>query len=106
MLAPEHFVVLSGGGQAHDAGRPTVGRYLRLDNYRRNLAREGWKEAALDDGGSDRLIDALVLHGSPESIADGLKAHLDAGADHISLQVIGGDPGEAHRQIASALELS
>jgi len=106
MLAPEHFVVLSGGGQAHDAGRQTVGRYLRLDNYRRNLAREGWKEADLDDGGSDRLIDALVLHGSPESIADGLKAHLDAGADHISLQVIGGDPGEAHRQIASALELS
>jgi probable F420-dependent oxidoreductase len=105
ILAPEHFVVVA-DDQAHDAARQTVGRYLRLDNYRRNLVREGWEEADLDDGGSDRLIEALVLQGSPERIADGLKAHLDAGADHISLQVIGGDPGEAHRQIAAALKLS
>jgi probable F420-dependent oxidoreductase len=106
ILAPEHFVVVADGDQAHDAGRQTVGRYLRLDNYRRNLAREGWDEADMGDGGSDRLIEALVLQGSPEKIADGLRAHLDAGADHISLQVIGGDPGEAHRQIAAALNLS
>lgn len=106
ILAPEHFVVMADGDQAHDAGRQTVGRYLRLDNYRRNLAREGWDDADLDNGGSDRLIDALVLQGSPEMIADGLRAHLDAGADHISLQVIGGDPAATHRQIAAALELS
>lgn len=106
ILAPEHFVVVADGDQAHDAGRQTVGRYLRLDNYRRNLAREGWDDADLDDGGSDRLIEALVLQGSPERIADGLRAHLEAGADHISLQAIGGDPGEAHRQIAAALKLS
>lgn len=106
ILAPEHFVVMADGDQAHDAGRQTVGRYLRLDNYRRNLAREGWDDADIDDGGSNRLIEALVLQGSPERIADGLRAHLDAGADHISLQVIGGDPGEAHRQIAAALQLS
>ncbi|MEX0796231.1 MAG: TIGR03620 family F420-dependent LLM class oxidoreductase [Acidimicrobiia bacterium] len=105
ILAPEHFVVVADGDQAHDAGRQTVGRYLRLDNYRRNLKREGWDDADID-GGSDRLIAALVLQGSPERIADGLRAHLDAGADHISLQVIGGDPGEAHRQIAAALNLS
>jgi probable F420-dependent oxidoreductase len=108
MLAPEHFAVFSdgGGGGAVDAGRRTVGRYLRLDNYRRNLAREGWEESELDDGGSDQLVEALVLHGSSESIADGLKAHLEAGADHISIQVIGGDPGDAHRQVAAALRLS
>lgn len=106
LLAPEHFVVLADGDQAHDSGRQTVGRYLQLDNYRRNLAREGWDEADMDDGGSQRLIDALVLQGSPERIADGLRAHLDAGADHISLQVIGGDPAEAYRQIAAALQIS
>ncbi|MGF1618591.1 MAG: TIGR03620 family F420-dependent LLM class oxidoreductase [Acidimicrobiia bacterium] len=106
ILAPEHFVVVADGDQAHDAGRQTVGRYLRLDNYRRNLAREGWDETDLDDGGSDRLIEALVLQGSPERIADGLRAHIAAGADHVSLQVIGGDPDEAHRQIAAALQLS
>lgn len=106
ILAPEHFVVLADGDQEHDAGRQAVGRYLRLENYRRNLEREGWEEADLEGGGSDRLIEALVLQGSPERIADGLRAHLGAGADHISLQVIAGDPGEAHRQIAAALELS
>jgi probable F420-dependent oxidoreductase len=106
MLAPEHFVVVADGDQAHDAGRQTVGRYLPLDNYRRNLAREGWDEADMDAGGSDRLIEALVLRGSPERIADGLREHLKAGADHISLQVISGDPGEAHRQLAVALKLS
>jgi probable F420-dependent oxidoreductase len=106
ILAPEHFVVLSDSGGAHDAGRQTVDRYLRLDNYRRNLAREGWEESDVGDGGSDRLVDALVLHGSPERIADGLRAHLEAGADHISLQVIGGDPGDAHRRVAAALKLS
>jgi probable F420-dependent oxidoreductase len=106
ILAPEHFVVLSDGGGAHDAGRQTVDRYLRLDNYRRNLAREGWEESDVGDGGSDRLVDALVLHGSPDRIADGLRAHLEAGADHISLQVIGGDPGDAHRRVAAALKLS
>jgi alkanesulfonate monooxygenase SsuD/methylene tetrahydromethanopterin reductase-like flavin-dependent oxidoreductase (luciferase family) len=83
-----------------------VDRYLRLDNYRRNLAREGWEESDVGDGGSDRLVDALVLHGSPERIAGGLRAHLEAGADHISLQVIGGDPGDAHRRVAAALKLS
>ncbi len=106
ILAPEHFVVMADGDQEHDAGRQTVGRYLRLDNYRRNLAREGWDDADMDDGGSERLIDALVLQGSPERIADGLRAHLDAGADHISLQVIAGDTNESHRQIATALKLS
>lgn len=106
ILAPEHFVVVADGDQAHDAGRQTVGRYLRLDNYRRNLSREGWDDADLDGGGSDRLIEALVLQGSPERIADGLRDHLKAGADHISLQVIGGDPREAHRQMAAALKLS
>lgn len=106
ILAPEHFVIVSDRDQAHDAGRQTVARYLRLDNYRRNLAREGWGDADLEDGGSDRLLEALVLHGSAERVAEGLEEHLEAGADHISLQVIGGEPGEAHRQIAAALELS
>ncbi len=105
-LAPEHFVIVSDGDRRHDAARQTVGRYLRLDNYRRNLAREGWDDSDMDDGGSERLIEALVLQGSPEKVADGLRAHLDAGADHISLQVVGGDPGESHRQIAAALQLS
>jgi probable F420-dependent oxidoreductase len=105
ILAPEHFVIVAEGGEASEAGRRMVARYLGLDNYRRNLLREGWDEADLDDGGSDRLLEALVLSGSPERIAAGLEAHLDAGADHISLQVIAGDPVESYRKIAATLGL-
>jgi hypothetical protein len=51
----------------------------------------GFADADFDDGGSDRLIDALVLHGSPDIIAAGLRSHLDAGADHVAIQVLTGN---------------
>ena len=55
------------------------------------------------EGGSDRLVDALALHGDAETIAGGLRAHLEAGADHISIQVIGRDPIPAYQALAEAM---
>ena len=52
------------------------------------------------------LIDALVLHGTPGNIAAGLRSHLDAGADHVAIQVVtsnGNDPMPAYRQLARVL---
>jgi hypothetical protein len=72
-------------------------------NYRNNLLREGWSEADLADGGSDRLVDALVLHGKVENVARRLVAHREAGADHVGIQVLGDDPLEAYRELAEAL---
>ena len=69
--------------EARAVGRPVVSRYLTRINYRNNLLREGWAEADLEAGGSDRLVDALVLHGTPEDIAAGLTAHLDAGSEAL-----------------------
>ena len=83
--------------------RPTVKFYLRLVNYRRNLLRLGFTEADLADGGSDRLVDALVLHGDTKTVADGLRAHLDAGADHVCVQVLGDGISEGHRALAEEL---
>lgn len=104
LLAPEHKVVLeTDATTARAIGRPVVSRYLKRVNYRNNLLREGWTEADLADGGSDRLVDALVLHGTPDDVAAGLVAHLDAGADHVAIQILGDDPLESYRELSQVL---
>lgn len=63
-----------------------------------NLAkfrRLGYSEQDISDGGSDRFVDDLVFWGSPPAIARGLNAHVEAGADHVAIQVIGIDPGQS-----------
>ena len=111
LLAPEHKVVLSTDhDRARALGRARVRRpYLGLVNYTSNLRRLGWSEADLSGAGSDALIDALVAHGSPAEIAAQLTRHLDAGADHVCLQLIteeGADPLPSYRALAPALGLS
>lgn len=104
LLAPEHKVVLStDADEARAIGRKIVKGYVGLVNYRQNLLRFGFSEDDMADGGSDRLVDALVLHGDAETVARGLRAHLEAGADHISIQVLGRDLAAAHQALAEAL---
>ena len=90
LLAPEQKVVLgTDPGQARAIGRPRVEKpYLGLTNYTANLRRLGWTEADLSGGGSDALIDALVAHGSAAQVVARLTEHLDAGADHVSIQLL------------------
>lgn len=89
LLAPEQPVVLSTDPvAARAAARAHLATYLRLDNYRRSLLRQGFTDDDLADGGSDRLVDALVAWGDADAIAARVQAHLDAGADHVCLQVI------------------
>ena len=111
LLAPEHKVVLdTDPDRARALGRTRVQRpYLGLVNYTSNLRRLGWSEADLSGAGSDALIDALVAHGSPAEIAGQLIRHLDAGADHVCLQLVteeGADPLPSYRALAQALGLS
>lgn len=77
--------------------------YLGLVNYRTNLLRTGYSDDDIADGGSDRLIDNLALHGEVGPVAERVMAHLDAGADHICVQVLGGDPHSGYRALADAL---
>jgi probable F420-dependent oxidoreductase len=90
ILAPEQKVVMVDDPEmAREIGRPYVENpYLGLRNYVSNLRRVGFTDEDLAGGGSDRLIDALCLHGDPESVARGLMAHVDAGADHVGVQVL------------------
>ena len=66
--------------------------YLGLSNYTNNLIRHGFTEEDIADGGSDRLIDAVIPHGTADEIAAVVDEHFDAGADHVALQVLG-EPG-------------
>jgi probable F420-dependent oxidoreductase len=93
LLAPEVAVVVEEDPEtARKLAREYASMYLRLSNYTNNLLKFGFTERDLADGGSDRLIDAVIPHGSPEAIADAIRAHLEAGADHVCLQPLGHGP--------------
>lgn len=90
-LAPEHKVVLdTDAAAAREIGRQTIGFYLRLRNYVNNWKQLGFTDDDIAEPGSDELIDAMVAHGTAEQVADALREHLDRGADHVAIQVLGG----------------
>ena len=108
LLAPEQKVVLETDPvRARAIGRPRIeSPYLHLANYTANLRRLGWSDADLADGGSDALVDALAVHGAPDRVAAGLRAHLDAGADEVAVQLLTADgeaPDAGFRALAGAL---
>jgi probable F420-dependent oxidoreductase len=104
LLAPEHKVVLeTDPAKAREIARGSLQYYLGLSNYTANLRKFGFTDEDLTGRGSDRFVDALALHGDAETIARGLTAHFDAGADHVSVQVLNEDPWPAYRALAEAL---
>jgi probable F420-dependent oxidoreductase len=89
-LAPEHKVVLCADvEQARAIGRKTVELYLDLSNYVSNWKRLGFTDADVAKPGSDQLLDAVVAHGTADQVAKRLSQHLEAGADHVAIQVLG-----------------
>jgi probable F420-dependent oxidoreductase len=106
LLAPEHKLVLEADPQrARVAAREIVQRYLGLVNYTNNLRRLGFTDDDLAGRGSDRLIDAVVAHGTADAIAAQLAGHLEAGADHVPVQMLGADPLADLVALAPALGL-
>ena len=106
VIATEVAVVVEPDAEtARRIAREYATGYLGLSNYTSNLLRFGFTDAELDDGDSDRLIDAVIPHGSAERIAEGVRAHLEAGADHVCLQPLGHGPhpGADYRALAAAL---
>lgn len=98
VLAVEQKVCLeTDAARARRLGRRELHRYMALPNYRNNWLRLGFTDAELADGGNDRFIDAMVLHGDAATIKAGLRAHLDAGATHVCLQPVTEDGDLAHR---------
>jgi probable F420-dependent oxidoreductase len=107
-LAVEQTVVLSTDPEtARRIGRAFARHYLALPNYANNLRRLGWSDEDIANDGSDRLIDAVIAWGDVDTIVDRVKAHLDAGADHVCIQLraeSSGDPALAgYGELAAAL---
>jgi probable F420-dependent oxidoreductase len=98
LLAPEQAVVLeTDRARARDLARQHMSVYLGLSNYTNNLRRFAFGDADLADGGSDRLVDAVVAWGDLDAAVARVRAHHDAGADHVCIQVITAEPGVAPR---------
>ena len=108
LLAPEQAVVLEGDpAVARALGRAHLAIYLGLPNYVHNLTRLGFGEDDLADGGSDRLVDAVVAWGDEARVAARVDEHRRAGADHVCVQLLTPDlrvlPRAAWRDLAAAL---
>jgi probable F420-dependent oxidoreductase len=113
LIAAEQGVVLeTDPAKARDIARQNLAGYLMLANYTNNFLRLGFTEDDIKDGGSDRLIDALIVWGDEDTIAARVKAHHDAGAEHVCVQVLnptgdgggwGGSSLEQWRRLAPAL---
>ncbi|HJQ85723.1 MAG TPA: LLM class F420-dependent oxidoreductase [Candidatus Binatia bacterium] len=108
LLAPEQKVCLeSDPAKARAIARAAMQMYLGLPNYVSNLLSLGFTDDDVAGGGSDRLVDAIVAWGGIDAIVARVKAHHDAGADHVCLQVLdenpGGVPRQAWRELAAAL---
>ncbi len=108
LLAPEQTVVLEDDADtARAVARQWLVRYLQLPNYADNWLRTGFDHADIENGGSDRLVDALVAWGGVDAIATRVDAQRAAGADHVALQVVTSDPAqlprEQWRRLADAL---
>ena len=86
LLAPEQMVVIDTDlDRARGVARANMARYLTLPNYTNNLLRCGFTQADIDDM-TDRLVDGIVACGDLDVTVDRVQQHLDAGADHVSIQ--------------------
>jgi probable F420-dependent oxidoreductase len=108
LLAPEQAVLLETDPvEARRIGRGHMAIYLDLPNYMNNLRRFGITDDDIADGGSDRLVDTLVAWGDVDAVRARVQAHLDAGADHVAVQVLtperGTLPLDEWRKLAPAL---
>lgn len=96
LLAPEQAVLLeTDPTKAREIARKFMATYIRLPNYANNLRRLGYSDDDLGDATrppSDRMVDAIVAWGTIDDAVARVKAHFDAGASHVSIQVLDADP--------------
>jgi probable F420-dependent oxidoreductase len=111
LLAPEIAVVFdTNATSARETARKHMATYNRLPNYANNLKRLGWADEEIcgaDKLPSDKMVDAIVAWGTLETIVKRINDHFDAGASHVSVQVLSSEfgslPSAQWRELASML---
>jgi probable F420-dependent oxidoreductase len=105
VLAPEQKVLLcTDPGRARAVARAAIQIYLGLPNYQNNLKWLGFGDADFAGGGSDRLVDAVVAWGDDQALRRRVRAHFDAGADHVCIQPLHPDGKPVpHREVLELL---
>ena len=108
VLCVEQTVVLeTHPSEARAIARRFASGYLQTANYAGNLRRMGWTDQDIGGGGSDGVIDAVVAWGDVDRIANRVREHLAAGADHVCVQVVNDDENDVClpqlRELAPAL---
>ena len=107
VVAPEQMVVLeTDPDRARAIARPSMDRYLHAPNYTNNLLRLGFSEQDFANGGSDRLVDAIIAWGDPASIMRRVREHHAAGADHVCIQVLTERPQDLSPAMAGWRQLA
>lgn len=104
ILAVEQKVCLENDPDtARRLARDELARYMGLTNYRNNWLRLGFNETDLENGGSARFLDAMVVWGDADAIKQRIEAHFDAGATHVCIQPVhpAGDLAAAKRVLAA-----
>lgn len=112
LLAPEIAVVFDTNAEtARATARKHMLTYNRLPNYANNLLRLGYSQSDIagpDKLPSDKMVDAIVAWGTLETVVERINAHIDAGANHVSVQVLSNKDGELPvaqwRELATALK--
>ncbi|MEZ5503269.1 MAG: TIGR03620 family F420-dependent LLM class oxidoreductase [Halioglobus sp.] len=88
-LCPEQMVLLETDPErARRIARSHMATYVGLDNYRNNLQQFGFEEGDFEEGGSDRLVDAIFAWGDEQALRNRIQAHWDAGANHVCIQAL------------------
>jgi probable F420-dependent oxidoreductase len=101
LVVEQAAVVNASSAAAREIARHHTEHYLARDNYRNNLRWLGFSDQELSGSGSDAVVDALVVHGGTDEIAERVSAHFAAGADQVLIQFIGSEPGFPAHDVAA-----
>ena len=88
LAVAQKFLIETDASRARAIGRAEIAMYLTMPNYRNHWLRLGFTETELDNGGADRLVDAMINWGSVEDVKRQIRAHFEAGATHVCIRPV------------------